>query len=315
MEGDAAEEMLKLFKRMPKESFELLLRNIKIRDSLMALYEKHSSGLALSYEAVFEEVFNNFLRPILRPLEAAIHGVRALSPMLDLFLDPRLAETQSEVARAYADFIKSWLSYLRQTISGLLSEATPPISDVVERFLKGHKEIVEKYVRMLTNYPVDEFLFLLPKGFFTNLEEVVKQWEAFLKAFEEYRALLREAYVRAAEAFIEKANTSRFSSYREFIEVFLDLEAQALSEAVASAKYLETQRRVLESLMSYVYHYRRFFEEVLASNPANPFATVSLLDEAFRRVADLRRRVRELERRVAKVEEVLRGACREERAH
>lgn len=318
MKEVTAEGLLELLKKVPKESAELLLRNVKIRDSLRALYEKHSSGLALLYEEAFENIFNDFLRPILRPLEAAVDGVRALSPMLDLLLSPRLAEAQGEVARAYVDFIKSWLNCLRQTVSGFLSGATTPVSGAVEGFLKGYEEAMSRYVEALTRYSIDELPLLLPKGLFVNLEGAIKHWEAFIKALEEFRALLREAYVKAAEAFIEKANASGFGSYQEFIEAFLDLEAQSFSEAVTSTRYLEAQKRVLENLMDYVYHYRRLLEELLASNPANPFATISLLDEAFKRVTELKRKVRLLERRVAELEEeveVLKGARKGRGAH
>lgn len=41
---------------------------------------------------------------------------------------------------------------------------------------------------------------------------------------------------------------------------------------------------------------------MIENNPANPFATVSQIDEAYKRILDLRRKVSELERRIEKLE-------------
>ncbi|MCX8204057.1 MAG: hypothetical protein N3H31_00065 [Candidatus Nezhaarchaeota archaeon] len=308
MERVTAQELTELLKKVPKESFELLVRNLRIRDYLGSLYEKHSSGLAISYDKAFEELFGNFLSPLLRPLEAAIYGVRQLAIMLNSFLDPELVGAQSEIARAYVGLIKSWLEHLKITMNIFLGEVAPsPISGVVEGFLKSYREKVSEYMLTATRYLVSGSFFLLPKEFFTNLEKAVKRWEEFLKAFENYRGLLRGAYVKAAEVFIEKANVSKFSNYQEFAEAFLNLEAQAFDEVLASPSYVEAQKLLVESLMDYVRCCRELFEEALTSNPASPFATISLLDEAFRRITDLKRRVREVERRLALLEEGLRS--------
>lgn len=313
IEGEGVEGLVKLFKSVPKASLELLLRNLKIRDSLKGLYEKHSSGLPLSYDEGFEGLFNDLLGMMLRPLGVVAYGVRPLSLLLShlldyfflLFLDRGAAEAREEVAREYAKFTKSWLEHLKITTDLLLGKAMPTVGSTVEELLRTYKKEVEEYVKEAVRYTLSGPLLPLPKAFFANLEEVIRCWEGFAKAFEDYRRALKEAYVKAAEAFIEKANASRFNSYQEFIEAFLDLEAQAFDEVLTSPRFLEAQKLVVEGLMDYVRYCRALFEGVLTSNPANPFATVSLLDEAFRRITDLRGRVRKIEGRLASLEERL----------
>lgn len=316
VEGERVEELAKLFKKVPKTSFELLLRNLKIRDSLKGLYEKHSSGLPLSYDEGFEGLFNDFLGMMFRPLGIMAYGVRLLSSLLShlldyffspflLFLDRGAAEAREGVARECASFAKSWLEHLKTTTDLLLGKAMPTVGSTMEEFLRTYEKEVEEYVKEAIRYTLSGPLLPLPKAFFTNLEEAIRCWEGFAKAFEDYRRALKEAYVKAAEAFIEKANESRFNSYQEFIEAFLDLEAQAFDEVLTSPRFLEAQKLVVEGLMDYVRYCRALFEGVLTSNPANPFATVSLLDEAFRRITDLRRRIRKIEGRLASLEEKL----------
>lgn len=68
MEEMRREELVELFNALPKESFELLLRNISVREQLEDLWKEYESGRKLGYgerfEALFEEVFRFFLDPL-----------------------------------------------------------------------------------------------------------------------------------------------------------------------------------------------------------------------------------------------------------
>ncbi|MEM2266064.1 MAG: hypothetical protein DSO02_00475 [Hadesarchaea archaeon] len=291
------DELIELFREAPKESFELLLRNLKIREHLRVLHAKHVSGLKLSYDANFDSIFEEFFRFFFRPLEAAVYGARQLRFLFFMF-DLGLMEFQSETLRAYSDFLRSWFDHLRLTSELMLGKVLPTSAlDVFREFIRTHREKIES-PRVDLGYAV-EYPFLLPKSVLTNLEKSIEHWERFSEAFKEYRRIIKETYVKAAERFIEEANRSRFEDYQVFAGTFSNFEAQAFDEVLKSEDYLRVQKSMLDNLMDYIYFYRRFLEEMLESNPLNPFATVSMLDEAFRRILELKRRISELEKRIS----------------
>ncbi|MEM2977665.1 MAG: hypothetical protein QXM46_00030 [Candidatus Hadarchaeales archaeon] len=295
------DELIELFREAPKESFELLLRNLKIREHLRILHAKHVAGLKLSYDGNFDGIFEEFFRFFFRPLETAVHGARQLRFLFFMF-DFGLMESQNETFRAYSDFLKSWLDHLRLTSELMLGRVLPASTvDVFREFIRTYRDKIESPRMDFSGYPV-EYPFLLPKSVLTNLEKSVEHWEKFSEAFREYRKIIKETYVRAAERFIEEANRSRFEEYQTFAGAFSNFEAQAFDEVLKSEAYLRVQRSMLDNLMDYIYFYRRFSEEMLESNPMNPFATVSMLDEAFKRILELKRRVSELEKKVSRLE-------------
>ncbi len=294
------EELIELFREAPKESFELLLRNLRIREHLRILHAKHVAGLKLSYDENFDRIFEEFFRFFFRPLESAIHGTRQLRFLFFMF-DFGLMESQSETFRAYSDFLRSWLEHLRLTSELMMGRVLPvSMADVFREFIRTYRSKVESPA-MDFEYPV-EYPFLLPKSVLTDLERSVEHWEKFSEAFREYRKIIKETYVRAAEGFIEEVNRRRFEGYQEFAGVFSEFEARAFDELLKSEGYLGVQRSMLDNLMDYIYFYRRFSEGMLESNPMNPFATVSMLDEAFKRILELKRRVSELEKKVSRLE-------------
>jgi hypothetical protein len=295
------DELIELFREAPKESFELLLRNLRIRECLQRLHAKHLAGQKLSYDEDFERIFQEFFRFFFRPLEITIRGVQQLR-FLFLTFDLELAEAQNETLRAYGDFLRSWFDHLRLTYEMMLGRILPaPGVDVMREFIRGYRKRIESHGIEL-GYPT-EYPFLLPKTVFVNLERAIDHWEKFSGAFGEYRGLIKGTYAEAAEGFMAEANQRRFENPQEFFAAFSEFEARAFDVLLKSPRYLEVQKSMMENMMDYIYFYRRFFEEMLGSNPANPFATVSMQDEAFRRILDLRRRVAELERRLSKLEE------------
>lgn len=295
------EELIELFREAPKESFELLLRNLRIREYLQILHAKHLSGLKLSYDYNFDRIFEEFFRFFFRPLESAVHGSRQLRFLFFMF-DLGLLESQNETFRAYADFLRSWFDHLRLTSEMVLGRALPALgTEVFRDFIRTYREKVERARMDLPGYQL-EYPFLLPKSVLVNLERSVEHWEKFSEAFGEYRRVIKDTYVKAAERFIEEVNGKRFEEYGVFAATFSNFEAQAFDELLRSPEYLRIQRNMLENLMDYIYFHRRFLEEMLEFNPVNPFATVSMLDEAFRRILELKRRVSELEKRVAMLE-------------
>ncbi len=78
------EELLELFRFAPKESFELLLKNISLRGMLEEIYLLHTTSIKLSYDEKFDRIFEEIFRFFFRPLEMSVYGARMLR---FLFLD------------------------------------------------------------------------------------------------------------------------------------------------------------------------------------------------------------------------------------
>lgn len=293
-------ELLELFKEAPKESFELLIRNIKIRDYIQNLYNRHSLGLKLYYDENFDKIFNEFFRFFFRPLESAIYGVRSLRFLFYSF-DIEFLEVQNEVFRSLRDLTISWFEHLKLTSEILfgksLEKLTPP--DILWNFVKGYRERIERlpYFELEPDYPL-----IFPKSVFEKMEKSIECWQKFSDAFLEYKRIIKGTYVKAAEEFINIANSKSFGSYQEFANIFLETEAKAFDVLLKSKEYLDVHREMLENLMDYIYYYRRFLEEMLIFNPVNPFATVSMVDEAFKRILDLKRKVSELEKKILELD-------------
>ncbi len=298
------DELVDLFRVAPKESFELLLRNIKIREIFEDIYGKYKAGIKLSYNEDFDKIFEELFRFFFRPLEIAVFGSKQLELMFPLLDIVRLYENQSELLNAYREFMTAFYNHIRLTSELYLRyTGTEGGKDLIQKFADLYLERMRKRpgeffeVNLLTETP-----FLLPKVAFDRLEKALESWNEFSLAFKRFREMMRETYVKGAEAFIKKANEEEFKSYQEFANAFFNEEAKAFDSLLKSEEYLRTQGTMLNCLMDYIYNFRTFFEEIIMNNPFNPFATISLMDKAFERIQELKRRIRELEKRIERLE-------------
>uniref|UniRef100_A0A7C4WDN0 Poly(3-hydroxyalkanoate) polymerase subunit PhaE n=2 Tax=Geoglobus ahangari TaxID=113653 RepID=A0A7C4WDN0_9EURY len=299
----ADEELIELFKTIPKESFELILRNIKIKRLLENLYNKHRDGLELTYNEQFDEIFEEMFRFFFRPLEMAISGAKMLESLFILSKPLNFTKIQSELLDSYLELMKSLYDHMRLTWEIWLGLAPKDLENPAEKFIDLYSERIKNYRREFTEteLPV-EILFVFPKKVFERFENAIESWSEFSSFFKRFRELVKDAYTKGVESFIKIANSNRFENYNDFVSTFFSEEAKVFDELLVSKEYLETQKNMLKNLMDYIYNYRMFFEEIAMSNPLNPFATISLLDKAFERIYDLRRKIRELEKRVEKLE-------------
>ena len=294
----ADEELIELFKTIPKESFESLLKNIRIRKILEDLYNKHKSGLELTYNE-FDEIFDELFGFFFRPLETAISGAKMLE-----FLSPSdFTKIWSELLDSYLELMKSLYDHIKLTWEISLGLVPKELEDPAGKFVDLYFDRIKSYRRKFTetDLPVST-LFVFPKKVFERFESAIESWNKFSSSFEKFRELVKDSFVKGAESFIKIANSKRFESYDDFANAFFREEAKVFDELLVSEEYLETQKNMLKNLMDYIYNYRMFFEEMAMSNPLNPFATLSLMDKAFERIYDLRRKIRELEKRVEKLE-------------
>lgn len=297
------DEAIELFKFAPKESFELLLRNIEIRKILEDLWERHQVG-DISYDEKLEKIYDEFSKFFYRPIEISMFGIRQLSYLFPFIDFMKIIESQTEFLDTYCEFLSSVFSHLR-----LLSEiyftytTSEPVKSVLDRFLDQYADLIRSCGSEFTKIDlIHEYPLILPKKVFEYLDNAINSWKNFSEYFRSYRELRKQAFVTAAERFIEIANSKKFSDFSDFLNAFLNEEVKEFDSLLSSDRYIETQKKMIESLMDYVYYFRRFYEGIAESNPLNPFATVSQMDEAFKRIFDLKRRIKELEKRLESIE-------------
>ncbi len=304
------EALAKRFEGVPKESIEILLRNVRIREVLENVWKRYRAGMKLEYDSGFDRVFEEVFRLFFRPLELAISGMKKVR----LFLPPpdvgKLYDIQLEMVEGYKDLSESLALHLELTVDMLKKYAVPEgVKNLIDAVMKSYIDTLnELSLFEIRDIEIgSEALFAFTGRTFEYLRNFLKNWNEFVDLYYEFRTMMKDTYRGAVEEFIRNLEFVEFENFQEFMNALFDVIAAKFDELLKSEGYLDVQARMVGSLMDYFYYYRRFCEEILENNPANPVATVSQIDEAYRRITDLRRKIAELERRVAELERRVSG--------
>ncbi len=305
-EGVQEEVLLTLLDRVPRESLELLSRNVRIRKNLETLYEMHRSGMELRYNGEFEKIFNEIFRFFFRPIEIAVISAKQLRFFLPTKDNVELFESFAETFQAYEDFLLSVKSHIDLT-KRIMSETAHPafiqIAEEISRALGG-REVDRIFgdaeidgLKFVSDYP-----FLLSNKALRHITKAFDCWEKFSKDYYVFKDLMKVTYITAVNEFADIANSTFFESYQDFANTFYSKAAEHFDRLLRSKEYLDVQSSMTSNLMDHFYHLRTFFEEFYENNLFNPFATLSQMDEAYRRIMDLRRKVDDLERKLEELE-------------
>lgn len=304
------EEIIEVFKKLPKESFELLLRNISIREHLENLWKKYEITGKVKKDEEFSKIFDEIFRFFFRPLEIFLAGEQYFKYILPKPDVIRLFESQRELFEAYEDFILSLISHMRITSEILMGFTfTETAKSLTESFVKKWWDFARRSYKIeLDSYRIaSEYPFIISKEASNDLFKAAEHWSEFRDAFFEFKEIITNTYDQSVEEFIDFANSNKIESFQDFSAKFAGIVAKNFDTLIKSEEYLKAQRKMLDNLMDYTYHTRKYFESILESSPLNPFATVSQMDEAYKRIMDLKRKVKELEKKVKELESKLEG--------
>ncbi|MCS7144260.1 MAG: hypothetical protein NZ879_04495 [Archaeoglobaceae archaeon] len=288
--------IIDLYKKLPKESFELFIRNLSVRDYLRDIWKQYEIRGSLGYLKEFDGIFEELFRFFFRPFEIVIFNekvIRNIIPIQELF-------TGRDVVTAYTDFLESVISHMKLTFQ-LFSEPIVIQKLPVEKFLEDWRDFLRKFEAggevLMQDYP-----FALPENAKNYLLDCFTHWKDFAKDYEIYKKLIKNTYCRAVEKIIELANSNGIKNFDSFKDHFQENLAKEFDSLLRSEEYLEIQGRLMNTLFDHIYCLRRFLELMIENNPASPFATVSQIDEAYKRILDLKRKVSELEKRIERLE-------------
>lgn len=291
------QELNGLFGKIPKESFELLQRNIDLRQNLEKLYEEYKRGLSLRAND-FDTIFNGIFRFFFRPLELSILASKPLMLLLPTAENLNLYEVTEETFKAYEDFLKSLKDHFDLTVKIFEQKFSNPfIDEIAHHFDFKQSELKLGDLTFMADYP-----YILTNRAIEHITASIDSWRRFTEDYSIFKSMMVATFRRAVEEFLEGLEEKRAESYAEFAARFYDVCAKHFDSLLASENYISVQRSMNSNLMDHLYHFRRFYEELLENSPANPFATVGQVDEAYKRITDLKRRVAEIERRLKELE-------------
>jgi hypothetical protein len=130
-------------------------------------------------------------------------------------------------------------------------------------------------------------------------EKLTKGWKAggeLGRASVEYHALLTEGWCRAWGRFFRElvalaSKGESIQSLRQLLELWLDTCDEIFTALSRSETYVASQSRLLNSALAYTLIEHNLAEAYLKTSP---IATRSELDEAYRRIYELRKAVKEI---------------------
>ncbi len=288
--------IIELYKKLPKESFELLIHNLSVREYLKDIWKYYELTGNLEYLKEFDSIFEELFRFFFRPFEIVMFNervIRNIIPVQEILAG-------REMVDAYTDLMESIISHMKLTFQ-IFSQPLASRKSPMEKFLEDWRDLLKKFEIsggiLLQDYP-----FALPENAKNYLLDCFSYWNDFVESYDSYRKLIKNTYIRAVEGLLEMARSSGFKNFQNFIESFQGALAKEFDSLLRSEEYLELQGKLMNTLFDHIYCLRRFLELLIENNPASPFATVSQIDEAYKRILDLKRKVSELEKRLDKLE-------------
>ncbi len=126
----------------------------------------------------------------------------------------------------------------------------------------------------------------------------MESWLPFEESYREHRDIL--FCIKSIHDFLDVAKKSEIKNFESFISKFADFVVSEFDVILKSEKYIRTQGKMLNSLTDYIYNARKFIKLMFENRPLNPFATISQIYEAYKRITDLKRKINELKERIEK---------------
>lgn len=125
-------------------------------------------------------------------------------------------------------------------------------------------------------------------------------WLEFRRAGFEYQVKLAEAWAQGFEQFMQKLVSlaeagEPVEGLRELLSLWIDTVDEAFLVVFGSDEYVRLQGQLVNTAMAYRIHERQIVEEILKISHV---PSRSELDEAYRRIYELRKELRELKKAV-----------------
>ena len=137
-------------------------------------------------------------------------------------------------------------------------------------------------------------------------QDLLKGFDAWVesrRAILEYQIGLSEAWARAFEQFVRKLVSmaekgEKIQSLMQLLNLWIDVTEGVFTELLGSEDYLQKQIRLVNTVMAYRLIEREIVEAFLK---ASHLPSRSELDEAYRRIYELRREVKELKKSLREI--------------
>ncbi|MCX7999963.1 MAG: hypothetical protein N3A69_13590, partial [Leptospiraceae bacterium] len=261
-----------------------------IREYIEEIWNRYNVSGKIEYINEFEKIFEELFRFFLRPFEIIIFNekmIRSIIPIQEIFVS-------KDFVSAYNELMDNLLSHMKLTFQ-LFSQ--PFIEKMpIEKFIREWMDFVRRLE--ITHEMLYDLPFALPENAKNYLMDCLSTWNYFFVDYGKYRDLLRNAFIRSVENFCDFATKSKLNSFDDFRNSFQEYLAKEFDSLLKSEEYLQLQKKLFDALFDHIYCLRRFLELMIENNPASPFATISQIDEAYKRIMDLKRKISDLEKRI-----------------
>lgn len=222
-----------------------------------------------------------------------------------------LIENSAQGMGKSADMNKMWLSYLEQWQTfgapwwGALQKITPDMSNVMGGLMNGDPEAFRETTDIFWDAYQETFGKLLRApsvGLTREMDEKVRNgfaaWVDMQQALFEYQVIVVDMWVNSFDQFVrdmvkmaEEGQT--IDSIRGFLDKWSITADQVFKESYRSEAYIRMQGKMIDTLMAFRKSQGEVTEMVMQSMD---LPTRSEIDEAHRRIYELRKEVKALRR-------------------
>ncbi len=229
--------------------------------------------------------------------------------MRDMFL-----QSSADVVGTSSNMGELWQTYLQQSQNltmpwfSAMQNAMPKLGNAMSGDTQAFTDVSTLYWDAFQQ-TFGQLLQAPGLGYTREFDEkqrgAFSAWLNMQQASYEYQVVLAEAWVKAFEQLLQQLvnmqqNGEEITGLRDFVTRWSTLADDIFKEIFRSGNYIEVQSRLINALMEYRVKQRAVNEEAL---DLLDIPTRSEIDEAHRRIYELRREVKALKRELTQLKD------------
>jgi hypothetical protein len=155
--------------------------------------------------------------------------------------------------------------------------------------------------------PFERFMVMVPKKVPKLVSELVDAYRNFYESWNNYYSILSTTWKDTSEKFskglTEKtANIKNVSTgsleFWDFYNLWLETYQKTFTDILCLPDIISVQTKLSSSTMEIIRIWRELMEEIVEANPSFPLPTKSEMDDAYKRIHDLRKEIDELRNKI-----------------
>jgi len=326
------EEMQDRYKRLfdaylhlQTETYEMIIRNVSIHNTLREVYESIAEDPDLTTEEIydlldknFKKIYTDIFAMFYRPFEVVTYPLTFLVKEQLGTLTPEMVmnsylgmfnavgRSQVDILKGFSDIMKGYSSVItkydteEEALDARIRELLPLniVRNMVDEGFENFFEVLNNFFGYL-----GESQFLIPKTFVVNLNNVFSAYSKIFGLWRRYELMFENVWNRALNKFSEAIAENKEIDFEKFFNTFRGLFSDEYDELLRSDEFIEVQNRLRDTLTDIIRYAGEAIYGLLDMFPVLPFAPRKEVDEVERRMYDNKKVLDSVERRVAAIEE------------